>query len=48
MWWAPLKEDVAGDLGDVRKDLGRSSAGHMVSALDRASIHRRSGLLDLV
>ena len=35
----PLKEDVIGYLGDVRKNLGRSSsAGHVDSSLDRASI----------
>ena len=36
----PLKEDVVGYFGDVRKDLGRSSASRMVSALDRKSIRR--------
>ena len=38
----PLKEDVIGYLGDVRKDLGRSFGGQMDSSLDRASIRRCS------
>jgi hypothetical protein len=38
----PLREDVIGDLGDVRRDLGRSSAGQMDWSPDRASIRRCS------
>ena len=37
----PSKEDVVGHLGDVRKDLGRSSVtsvGHIDSSLNRTSI----------
>ena len=42
----PLREDVIGDLGGVRRDLGRSSAGQMDSPLDRASIRRCSARTD--
>lgn len=39
----PLKQDVIGYLGDVRKDLRRSSAAvHMDSSLDRMSSRRCS------
>ena len=38
----PLKTDVVGDLGEVKKDLGRSSASHTVSTLDRTRIRRCS------
>ena len=38
----PLKQDVIGYLGDVRKDLRRSSAVHMDSSLDRVSSRRCS------
>ena len=44
----PLKEDVVGYLGDVRKDHGCGSVCHIYSAVDRASIRRCSAVLALV
>lgn len=38
----PLREDVAGYLGDARKDLGCNSAGHTDPPLNRVSIRRCS------
>ena len=42
-----MKKDVVGYL-DVRKDLGRGSACHIDSALDKASMRRCSAVLALV